>query len=84
MHVPPHVLTHFLGNRPPNTNSVENIAVQVLLKGELKDEISLVRARPQWFAALPALSGFGLKQKRDTFRSSFLGALRADQESLSR
>ena len=70
---PPHVLTHLLGNRPPNTNSVENIAVQVLLKGELKDEISLVRARPQWFAALPALSGFVLNKNETPFAPLFWG-----------
>ena len=73
MYVPPHVLTHLLSNRPPNTNSVENIAVQVVLKGEVKDEISLVRARPQWFAALPALSGFILNKNETPFAPLFWG-----------
>ncbi len=73
MYVPPHVLTYLLGNRPPTTTSVENIAVQVLQKGEVKDEISLVRARPQWFASLPALTGFVLNKNETPFAPLFWG-----------
>lgn len=71
MYVPPHALASILGNRPPNSNSVENIAVQLLQKGEVKDELSLARARPQWFAALPALSGFVLNKNETPFAPLF-------------
>lgn len=67
MYVPPHVLAYVLRNRPPTTTSVENIAVQVVQKGEVKDEISLARARPQWFTSLPALAGFVLNKSETPF-----------------
>ena len=65
MYVSPRSLAHFMGNRPLTANSVENIAVQLLQQGAVKDELSLTRARPQWFAALPQMSGF-LLNKNDT------------------
>ena len=73
MYVPPHVLAYILGNRPPTTTSVENIAVQVVQKGEVKDEISLARARPQWFTSLPALPGFVLNKSETPFAPLFWG-----------
>ncbi|HEY1582676.1 MAG TPA: hypothetical protein VGF73_06230, partial [Chthoniobacterales bacterium] len=39
MYVPPHALAYVLQGRQPNTTSVENIAVQLLVKGEVKDEL---------------------------------------------
>jgi hypothetical protein len=73
MYVPPHALAYVLGNRPPNTTSVENVAVQVFQKGEVKDELSMVRARPQWFTSLPALSGFVLDKSETPFAPLFWG-----------
>ncbi len=71
MYVPPHALSYVLLNRPPNTNSVENIAVQLLQKGEVKDELSLNRARADWYTALPALPGFVLNKKETPFAPLF-------------
>ena len=71
MYVPPHALAYILGNRPPNLTSVENVAVQLLQKGEVKDELSLARVRPQWFAALPALTGFVLNKNETPFGPLF-------------
>lgn len=65
MYVSPHDVAHLMGNRPLTTASVENIAVQALLQGVVKDELSLNRARPQWYAALQPLPGF-LLNKNDT------------------
>jgi hypothetical protein len=73
MYVPPHALAYVLGNRPPNANSVENIAVQVVQKGEVKDELSLARARAQWFASLPAVPGFVLNKNETPFAPLFWG-----------
>jgi len=73
MYVPPHALAYVLGNRPPNTTSVENVAVQVLQKGEVKDELSMARARPQWFTSLPALPGFVLNKSETPFAPLFWG-----------
>jgi hypothetical protein len=71
MYVPPHALASIMQNRPPNSNSVENIAVQLLQKGEVKDELSLNRARPQWYASLPALTGFVLNKNETPFAPLF-------------
>jgi hypothetical protein len=67
MYVPPRALAHILGNRTLTANAVENVAVQVLQQGSVKDERSLARTRPQWFAALPAVSGFVLNKNETPF-----------------
>ncbi len=73
VYVPPHALAYVLGNRPPNTTSVENVAVQVLQKGEVKDELSMARARPQWFASLPTFPGLVLDKNETPFAPLFWG-----------
>jgi len=67
MYISPRALAHFMGNRPLTANSVENIAVQILQQGAVKDELSLVRAPPQWFAAVPQVSGFLLNKNETPF-----------------
>lgn len=67
MYVSPRTLTRFLGNRPLTANSVQNIAVQIVQQGAIKDEMSLARATPQWFAALPQVSGFVLNKNETPF-----------------
>lgn len=71
MYVPPRAIARVLGNRPPNVNSIENIAVQVVLKGEVKDELSLTRASAQWFTQLPAMTGFVLNKNETPFAPLF-------------
>jgi hypothetical protein len=72
-YVPPHALAYLLNNRPPNTTSVQDIAVQILEKGEVEDELSTARARPQWFASMPALSGLVLDKNQTPFAPLFWG-----------
>jgi len=71
MYVPPHVLAYIMQGRPANTTSVANIAVQLVQKAEVKDELSLARARPQWFAELPAAPGFILNKNETPFAPLF-------------
>jgi hypothetical protein len=71
MYVPPHALAYILQGRPPNTTSIENIAVQLVRKGEVKDELSLARAKPQWFADFPTLNGFVLDKSQTPFAPLF-------------
>ena len=73
MYVPPHALAYLLGSRAPSTTLVENIAVQVVQKGAVEDERSMARARPQWFASLPPLSGFLLNKNETPFAPLFWG-----------
>jgi hypothetical protein len=67
MYVSPRTLTRFVGNRPLTTNSVQNIAVQIVQQGAVKDEMSLSRAAPQWYAAIPQVSGFVLNKNETPF-----------------
>lgn len=71
MYVPPRALAYILEGRPPNTTSIENIAVQLVQKGEVKDELSLARAKPRWFADFPTLSGFVLDKSQTPFAPLF-------------
>jgi hypothetical protein len=67
MYVPPAALARVLNNRPVTPTSVQNIAVQIVQGGALKDELNLVRASPQWYTTIPALSGLILNKNETPF-----------------
>ena len=67
MYVSPQALTRFGGNRPVAANSFQNIAVQIVQGGAMKDESSLSRAPAQWFATLPPITGFVLNKNETPF-----------------
>jgi len=71
MYVPPHALAFVMQNRPANTTSIENIAVQIVQKGELNNELSLSRGRPQWYASLPVVAGLMLNKSESPFAALF-------------
>lgn len=67
MFVLPVAFARFAGNKPLLPNVIQNIAVQIVQGGAVKDELSVVRAPGQWFAALPPLSGFVLNKNETPF-----------------
>ncbi|HZA38357.1 MAG TPA: Amuc_1102 family pilus-like protein [Candidatus Baltobacteraceae bacterium] len=67
MYIPPRALARFANNRAITENSCQNIAVQIVQQGAVKAETSLNRAQPQWFAALPQVSGFVLNKDQTPF-----------------
>ena len=67
MYVPPHALNRVMGNRPMAANSIQNIAVQVVQQGAVKDEQSLVRGASQWYKSIPSLSGLVLNKNETPF-----------------
>jgi hypothetical protein len=67
MYVPPRTLARFASNRPITENSCQNIAVQILQQGTVQAETSLSRAQPQWFEALPHVSGLVLNKDQTPF-----------------
>ena len=71
MYLPPHALAQSLQGRPASTSLMENIAVQLVQKGEVKDELSLARAKPQWFADFPAVTGLLLRKDETPFAPLF-------------
>ena len=67
MYVPPQALARVMGNRPLAASSIQNIAVQIVQQGSVKDEQSMVRATPQWYKGLPSLSGLVLNKNETPF-----------------
>ncbi len=67
MYVVPVAVARFAGNRPVLPNAFQNIGVQIIQGGAVKDESSLVRATGQWFAALSPVSGFVLNKNETPF-----------------
>ena len=67
MYVSPRSVARFAGNGGVTANSIQNIAIQITQKGTVKDELSLSRAPAQWFAGLPALTGFVLNKNETPF-----------------
>ena len=71
MYVPPKVLARFNGNRPVTPASIQNIAVQIVQQGAVKDEASLTRAAAQWYAGLPQAPGFLLNKNETPFAALY-------------
>jgi hypothetical protein len=46
---------------------VQNVAVQLMQQGALKSELSLNRAPPQWYAAIPQVGGLVLNKNETPF-----------------
>lgn len=67
MYVAPRTLARLAGKRPMTPNSVQNIAVQIVQQGTVKDELSLGRAEAQWYSALPAVPGLVLNKNETPF-----------------
>ena len=67
MYVSPRTLARFNGNRALTPNTVQNIAVQIVQKGAVRDELNFARTPGQWYAGLPAVSGFVLNKNETPF-----------------
>jgi hypothetical protein len=67
MYVPPQAIARVMGNRPMATNSAQNIAVQIVQQGAVKDEQSMVRTAPQWYKGIPSLAGVVLNKNETPF-----------------
>ncbi|MGI8890025.1 MAG: Amuc_1102 family pilus-like protein [Chthoniobacterales bacterium] len=67
MYVPPKALAHVIKNRPLTASAVENVAVQVLVDGNVQSELSAARSRSQWYAALSPVAGLVLNKNQTPF-----------------
>jgi hypothetical protein len=67
MYVSPRALARFNANRPITPVAVQNIAVQIVQQGAVKDELSLVRAPAQWYSTLPPAAGSVLNKNETPF-----------------
>jgi hypothetical protein len=67
MYVSPRALARFGGAQTVNVSSFQNIAVQIMQQGAVKDEQSLMRAPAGWFANMPQVAGFVLNKNETPF-----------------
>jgi hypothetical protein len=67
MYVPPQAVNRVMANRPISPNVVQNVAVQIVQQGSVKDEQNMVRAAAGWYKDLPALSGLVLNKNETPF-----------------
>jgi hypothetical protein len=67
MYVPPGALARLMGNRPVTPAAIQNVAVQIVDNDVVKSELSEARAQPQWFAALPKVTGSVLNKNETPF-----------------
>ena len=64
----PKVLMRFNGGRPVTASSIQNVVVQIVEGGTVKDETSMVRApNPKWFTSLPQVPGLLLNKNKTPF-----------------
>lgn len=67
MYVSPRGLARFVGNGAVTPNAIQNVAIQIAKGGAIKDELSFSRAAAQWYAGLPAVTGFVLNKNETPF-----------------
>ena len=67
IYVPPRVLARFANKRAITENLCQNVAVQIVQGGVVQAEAYLNRAQPQWFEALPQVSGLVLNKDQTPF-----------------
>ena len=67
MYVSPRTIARLMGNKPMLPTTVQNVAVQIVQQGAVKDELSLTRAQPQWYAAMPQVPGLMLNKNETPF-----------------
>lgn len=67
MYVPPRILARFSNNGIVVPNSVQNVAVQIVQQGLVKDDLSLARGPAQWYKASPAITGLLLNKNETPF-----------------
>ena len=71
MYVSPKGIGACLNNAPVSMNSVQNIAVQILRKGAVEDEMSMKRVAAQWYATMTQLTGLVLNKNETPFASVY-------------
>lgn len=67
VYVAPRTLVRFGAKRPITLKSIQNVAVQIVEQGAVKDELSLARAQPQWYSTLPQIAGLVLNKNETPF-----------------
>lgn len=68
MYVSPKTLARVMGKQTLSPNSIQNVAVQIVQQGAVKNELSLERGQtPQWFSSMPQVAGLVLNKNETPF-----------------
>ena len=67
IYVTPKTLQRLMLGRTVTKAALQNITVQLLQKGVIKDEMTLTRAPMQWYAAMPQTAGLTLNKNETPF-----------------
>jgi hypothetical protein len=67
MYVTPKTLQRLMLGRTVTNNAVQNVAVQLMQQGALKNELSLNRGPAQWYATMPQIGGLVLNKNETPF-----------------
>jgi hypothetical protein len=67
VYAPPRTVQRLMGGRPLTSDALQNVAVQLIQQGALKDELSLNRTPAQWHATLPQNAGLVLNKNETPF-----------------
>ncbi len=68
IYIPPRTLQRLMLGRTITNTALQNVAVQIVEQGAIKDEMSMQRGAPgQWFATLPQVAGLLLNKNETPF-----------------
>lgn len=67
LYVSPRGIAIASGNASITPASITNIAVQIVQKGSVKDELNLARMPAQWYSTMKAMSGYVLNKNETPF-----------------
>jgi hypothetical protein len=71
IYVTPKTLHRLMLGRPVTNAAVQNITVQLVQQGGIKDEMTLTRAPAQWYAALPQIAGLTVNKNETPFAALY-------------
>ena len=71
IYVTPKTLQRLMPGRTVTNAALQNITVQLLQRGVIKDELSLTRAPAQWYAAMPQIAGLTLNKSETPFAALY-------------
>jgi hypothetical protein len=71
VYVSPKGIARCMNNQTVTATSVQNITVQIVQKGTVKDELTLVRAPAQWYASMTPVPGLVLNKNETPFAPLF-------------
>jgi hypothetical protein len=67
IYVTPKTLQRLMLGRPVTTAALQNVAVQIVQQGMVRDELSLTPAPPGWYLGMPRIGGLMVNKNETPF-----------------